>query len=278
MLPGLQKQKQPLYEFLASTDAFQFLLLYPAEALDEHQQEQTIVCSLFQHKLDENFKYTALSYEWGIPAINRQVVSSNEAGKTHEPSSSLYKKQVTVNGQQLAISHNLFDALLHIRARLTKGKAAVLWVDALCIDQDNVLERGRQVAQIRNIYRSAQEVLCWLGPATPDTLSPDTNSFSRDVMQRSYWHRVWIIQEFVLARSISLMCGERLFSLPDIDALDGPLGTPMPTGFDRLHELRLRWKTNKDAPLSLLDAVQLSGAIASYGLTRSSLRYYESCL
>lgn len=42
----------------------------------------------------------------------------------------------------------------------------IMWIDAICIDQDNDKERGHQVLQMASIYKNAEKVVIWLGPAT----------------------------------------------------------------------------------------------------------------
>jgi len=46
-------------------------------------------------------------------------------------------------------------------------KEVRLWVDAICINQDDLEERSLQVAQMGQIYASAGKVVVWLGPADP---------------------------------------------------------------------------------------------------------------
>ncbi|KAK1844225.1 ankyrin and het domain-containing protein [Colletotrichum chrysophilum] len=46
-----------------------------------------------------------------------------------------------------------------------------LWIDALCINQDDLDERASQVQLMRSIFRGAKRVLAWLGP--PDGLTED---------------------------------------------------------------------------------------------------------
>ncbi|KAH7051086.1 heterokaryon incompatibility protein-domain-containing protein, partial [Macrophomina phaseolina] len=40
-----------------------------------------------------------------------------------------------------------------------------LWIDQLCINQDNQMERGHQVSIMRNIYSDAKRTIVWLGEA-----------------------------------------------------------------------------------------------------------------
>jgi hypothetical protein len=48
------------------------------------------------------------------------------------------------------------------RLRDTRG-ARTLWIDALCIDQNNTEEKNRPVAIMGEIYRNSSQVLIWLG-------------------------------------------------------------------------------------------------------------------
>ncbi|OTA96500.1 hypothetical protein M434DRAFT_27637 [Hypoxylon sp. CO27-5] len=61
----------------------------------------------------------------------------------------------------MPVTLSLLGALKAIRP-LT-GPARVLWVDAICINQDDFDERSSQVAMMRSIYRQAQRVVVWLG-------------------------------------------------------------------------------------------------------------------
>ncbi|KAK1758962.1 ankyrin repeat-containing domain protein [Echria macrotheca] len=70
---------------------------------------------------------------------------------------------ITANGKRLPVTPNLYMALRYLRR---SDQARVLWVDAVCINQDDVTERGHQVQQMGGIYRHAERVLVWLGTAT----------------------------------------------------------------------------------------------------------------
>ncbi|KAK0702104.1 heterokaryon incompatibility, partial [Lasiosphaeria miniovina] len=89
--------------------------------------------------------YEALSYVWGDPA------------KT---------ESMTLNGMTFGLSANLKDALINLRERDTER---TLWVDALCINQDDDTEKHREVMRMRAIYYSAKRVVVWLGDAVFDS-------------------------------------------------------------------------------------------------------------
>lgn len=208
--PRTLARRNELYEPLSAEGAFRFVILHPSENI-----EQPLVCSLFQHALSPAFEYTALSYEWGAPKLSAKTgLRATEFIRLGAPRSSS-QNFITVNGIRLEVNPNLFDALLHLRSCMATSIGSVLWVDSLCINQQEVVERGHQVAQMDRIYSQAQQVICWLGLATKDTYSIPYYACA-DIMQRSYWYRVWIIQEFVLARRVVFLCGERSFSIDEI--------------------------------------------------------------
>ncbi|OCK78370.1 HET-domain-containing protein [Lepidopterella palustris CBS 459.81] len=89
--------------------------------------------------LNSNPRYAALSYTWGYQ--NSPV-------------------PISVDSHQLRIQQNLHDALHRLRH---DEKARHLWVDAICINQRNEVEKNQQIRKMGNIYENAQAVLVWLG-------------------------------------------------------------------------------------------------------------------
>ncbi|EMT64801.1 Heterokaryon incompatibility protein 6, OR allele [Fusarium odoratissimum] len=58
------------------------------------------------------------------------------------------------------LRESLHEALWHLRR---PDEDRMLWVDALCIDQNNIKERGHQVNRMGEIYKKADRVIIWLG-------------------------------------------------------------------------------------------------------------------
>jgi hypothetical protein len=84
--------------------------------------------------------YEALSYTWGAPE---------------------YTEPVLIDGHELLITPNLAEALRSLRLR---DKSRVLWIDAICINQDSLLERAHQVTLMGKIYSQCTRDILWLGP------------------------------------------------------------------------------------------------------------------
>jgi hypothetical protein len=86
---------------------------------------------------------------------------------------------------------NLWSALCHLR--LPK-RDRFLWIDAICIDQGNILERNHQVKRMGSIYEGASKVLVWLGPQKDQ--SDIALSFIEDIGKaaQKYWESLPIYE------------------------------------------------------------------------------------
>ena len=193
-------------------------------SLDTADETYPLSCILRSHELKSCPPYIALSYEWG--EVEPQV-------------------QIMVNGLYLRIRHNLFLFLSLLKARQRRGslsKDLLYWIDAICIDQEDLSERNVQVAMMGIIYHKAESVFDWSG--WPQCWNPELTfgfiqqsscpvDVGNDSRERSiaknilweltysevsqmilqmcscrYWSRRWIVQEILLARDVTIMCGE----------------------------------------------------------------------
>ncbi|CAJ2511395.1 Uu.00g070200.m01.CDS01 [Anthostomella pinea] len=113
--------------------------------------------------------YEALSYVWGSEAD---------------------KKRITINNGSLSITRNLYEALGCLRHRTNPR---VMWIDAICIDQNSLEERGQQVGRMGDVYRRAKRVVVWLGPEADDS------SLAIDLLAdlASKVHVDWVTQSMV---------------------------------------------------------------------------------
>ena len=93
----------------------------------------------------DTLPYNAISYTWGEPQLD---------------------KRIFVNGKPVDVRANCWYALWQARLhRITD-----LWIDALCINQDNAEEKSAQVAQMCEIFRGARCVYCSVGEHAQDSL------------------------------------------------------------------------------------------------------------
>jgi hypothetical protein len=105
----------------------------------------SIQCALEHASLDDKPEFQALSYTWGDASRVRKI---------------------TLNGAVVTVTENLELALRHLQSGSLVKR---LWVDAICINQQDDHERSAQVQQMRTIYESASLVIVWLGPAADDS-------------------------------------------------------------------------------------------------------------
>jgi hypothetical protein len=178
--------------------------------------------------------FNALSYAWG------------NASKT---------MPICIDGKVVQVTTNLESALRHIWTSENTSELIKLplWIDAICINQQDLEERNHQVGIMRRIYVEAHHVLVWLGQGDEETdwlfdlcerrkwqyvtpsLNPPYESdgiflqqfadtmkaaevLERKVLNRPWWKRVWVVQEFVLAsQDPVIVCGCRSTSWSNFD-------------------------------------------------------------
>lgn len=137
-----------------------------------------------------------------------------------------------MNEETTQVTLNLEAALRHIRK---SSHAITLWVDAICINQNDVAEKNHQVEMMREIFSGAELVIAWLGSASEDSdlalemlatgLDPWTESGLSEygpvqrtappevlaiagLLTRSWWSRIWVVQEILLAKKFLFKCGD----------------------------------------------------------------------
>ncbi|RYN45573.1 hypothetical protein AA0114_g8981 [Alternaria tenuissima] len=220
------KLHHPAYSSIESENGeIRLLELLPGE------YDDPLSMRLLPKKSNEDIEYEALSYAWGT---------------TDSPSEAL------LDGTPTSMRISLDLGLRRLRYA---EKSRILWVDALCINQNDIQERSHQVQQMATIYSSARTVLIWLGEwpsfdtcrdqercerafselltesrrinsmldskdknkqrlsmmsnfLTQNELFYDIGHFMRhlsDICSQPWFSRLWIIQEFILARQDPLI-------------------------------------------------------------------------
>lgn len=172
-----------------------------------------IQCSLAHTTIDET-PYSCLSYRWGEP---------------------LPIWKILINGRPHHVGGNLYDFLDIFRQSTLNQATESIWIDALCIAQDDVIERNHQVTQMGKIFSTAQSVYVWLGKMP--SIAPIVSSLKNwqhptykdrvilleffDLLLRylyanEYWNRAWITQEFLLARHAIVFLDKDPMDLTDL--------------------------------------------------------------
>lgn len=198
------------------------------ETPSEHQRNQSVdvSCEVVVTSCLPNFRYEwgdymALSYTWGDPT------------KTYP---------ILINGVTLQVTLNLEAALKVLRSKPYIKAGWKIWIDALCINQNDIIERATQVRRMREIYSKAWTPIIWLGGTSTNStqaiqlisrLAEDHNLCNHastltavlkrnskafgdggwraihDFALRRFWSRVWILQEVSIGRAnMPVLCGD----------------------------------------------------------------------
>ena len=115
-------------------------------------EDSDLIGELVHVRLQDNPIYEAISYTW---ADESGIV--NHSGNLYIKSSNMIMK----------ITSNCEAALRRFRNELDPK---FLWVDSICVDQQNLLERSEQVELMTRIYKQAQRVLVFIGNPLDDEL------------------------------------------------------------------------------------------------------------
>jgi len=161
-------------------------------------------------------QYEAMSYAWGDqqPTERLTIQGSNKGSTAH---------------QCIMIRPNVDTMLRHLRP---STQQRCLWIDALCINQNDLEEKGSQVRFMEEVYRQAKAIVIWLG--TPEDVAGAKDTTMRFFQQlvkygpadsrqeeeqaatwakleaflsRSWFTRRWTIQEALLAKQATILCG-----------------------------------------------------------------------
>ncbi|KAH7549038.1 hypothetical protein BM1_10423 [Bipolaris maydis] len=173
-----------LYQPLDPTrEEFRLLRIHPTNI-----PQSIISCQLFTVSLVEEPSYKALSYEWGQRDITKPII---------------------VNGIRVQVTHNLEAALQRIRQSESE---VILWVDAVCINQQDLDERSTQVAMMSRLYSKTTLTYAWLGE-DDDGSAERTFSLIRGFVG-DFTERVEDIDQFTIKFGKG-QCDQMFFCLQD---------------------------------------------------------------
>jgi Heterokaryon incompatibility protein (HET) len=159
--------------------------------------EPRFVLRITQTRLDEAAPYEAISYTWG-PAEDRQTIVCGPEGAV------------------IPVTRNCESVLRRLR---DLDSPRLVWVDAICIDQDDIDERNAQVAMMGQIYQNATRVIVDVGETSPDSdyaldaivhcsekalyameLGLNIRNTVNELYRRPWFQRVWVLQEVFRSR------------------------------------------------------------------------------
>ena len=198
-------------------DEIRLVILYPGDATDDLSLSTEV-----RHIDDAEDDYFALSYVWG---------------DAHDT------LPIYVDRYEFPATRNLVGALRRLRSMLDHDETMTLWIDAVCINQQDVSERNAQVAMMREIYEKPACFVAWLGDdhahglAYLDELGTwtygrDEDPTSQAIVRRraeparhikdrfhdikaaaaiidsQYWRRCWCTQEYTSPKAGFILCGD----------------------------------------------------------------------
>lgn len=181
---------------------------------------------LASFSLHDGPSWVALSYCWG----------KSEATET-----------MIVNGEDFPVRPNLYAFLDQMAC---ENRRDWFFIDAICINQADMAERASQVSLMGQIYGKAQEVIAWVTPddqvlerygvpkariglMRPLQRTDEPNPTAGEVftseeyqslgtflktlvLNSNYWSRLWIVQEILLARFLTIRCYFFTFAWSDV--------------------------------------------------------------
>lgn len=191
----------PKYVFQKLDQGADYIRLFKLQHGEFHDY---IVGTLETFHIRDAPAYRAMSYEWMKDIASHNVYMDEDVVTT------------------VTIGENLFIFLRNYRTNMIlDDPVEYLWIDHVCINQDDKFEKSHQVRRMRMIFEKAYEVVAWLGPDYDCTKSHrrtsfDSNNkckcvttFGQQSFRSSFWTRLWIQQEMVLAKRVIFMIGQR---------------------------------------------------------------------
>lgn len=192
-----------IYTSRLGKDHFRLLYISGARAIDS-----PIHGTLVDYERENCPEYETASYTWGGEDGDATPCKPGYFGDFWDV---------------LFLTRNCWSLLQYLRPQMG---TRVLWVDAICINQNNIQERGAQVSIMTHIYRNCQRVVIYPGDhlvlrdehkfrerIRHDEITERDGLYYVDgsgfdiwdsISKSRYINRVWIIQELILPPSSTL--------------------------------------------------------------------------
>ncbi|KAK4611769.1 Heterokaryon incompatibility protein 6, OR allele [Fulvia fulva] len=169
---------------------------------------------------EKKLDYFAVSYVWG--------------SRDHD-------QTIEVDGQPLTITLNAHTVLsLFCDWPQQRNREARIWIDAVCINQEDALEKSIQVPLMAQIYGRAKRAVVWLGESSVSTdqgmelmrtLAMGTKGYPvpqsviksstawagfEEIASRPWWRRAWTLQESVIPSDTVYYCGAKSLTADEV--------------------------------------------------------------
>lgn len=199
-------------------------------------------CELVPFELEAGLPdYTAVSYAWG-----------------QDPSRPC---AIGVDGKRLQVTESAYEV---VQTLAPAKDETYIWVDFICINQEDVIERASQVKRMGSIYSKAMQVKILLNTVTPvdcddsdlaahhlstmnaglekgisevvekvrylhhqkdRKISPGWGALGR-LFKREYWNRAWVVQEIAMAKKIVVVYGDNELEWDRLSRFAGAFQNP----------------------------------------------------
>ena len=280
------------------------------------------------HLEEESLGYFALSYVWrdqgqvtygtDDPEIRRMVAASGltmrqaleltdmapqmiEELCNQEGGSTDDSAEIVLDGVPVPVGRNLEKALRTLREMPEISNGTRVWVDALCINQQDVQEKNFEVKRMGDIYGKADRVVSYLGEESDQSgsilefmdaigevmqqarvLAPITLGFLRNMqadmafsmarfLMRTYFSRIWIAQEVVLGGDKSIViCGTRRFSWTNLLRCGTMLNAGMAASASWNFDMQLGWFQNEKERAYCITLADLKNGITKLQMLRDA--------
>ncbi|KAK0652499.1 heterokaryon incompatibility protein-domain-containing protein [Cercophora newfieldiana] len=146
-----------------------------------------------------------------------------------------FTREIQLDGHPFPVLEALHPLLEAICDHSSFRNDRWVWIDSICINQDDEHERAQQVQLMRRIYQQSSRTSIWLGPGDAESdraiaflhelkdgyklralpaaaREPETWDSVRSFFKKPWWTRVWTLQEFILPRKLDFQCGEKIIS------------------------------------------------------------------
>ncbi|EME40089.1 hypothetical protein DOTSEDRAFT_158763 [Dothistroma septosporum NZE10] len=148
---------------------------------------------------------------------------------------------IEVDGHGVTITRNAYSVLsLFCDWTQQRDRKAWVWIDAVCINQDDLLEKSVQVPLMASIYGKAKRTVVWLGDSNastdlgmdlvralamgkngypvPQSIAKNSAAWTgfQEIASRPWWIRAWTLQESVIPTDTVYYCGTKCLTADEV--------------------------------------------------------------